>query len=480
MRDGQGTAHLAAWLCLLTASCGRDRVEIIAGPDCPPSLGARLKVTSIELGRNIAWQKAGYDQFPVDERVALAAKPGGRGAYVAWGEVNLDAEGGVSLPSPLGVHVTSLDASLAPMGTEVVLSTAEEVSGLVAHDDGFAILVKDADPGDAIDTGDGATVAFLVRYREGRQDWSFPLSGSQSEATENKTVYSPFLEGQLAWSDSVYAAQFVVEGGATDPEPRFWRDVLVFRDSFGLQAPLPIAHGCQNNGGIRLIPDSGKTNLVANTIASIPQVTGLCVQQSRQALKLTSLEADRVVSSQEVQWAGYSGAKLGSLLKVPDGYLVFWLSLGSTNEHQGHDIRMAKLDRGFDLVSGPVWFSRTPGIEEWNLHVVPYGTNRLLLVYSEIQITGTASESTWAMYLGNYLGTRLMLLDSDGRPVSDSSGVLVPNAPTTANAEPVVLEPSGDVAWAFVNPSPDYTRTVFGPNGPGQTAIHVARICYRP
>jgi len=31
-----------------------------------------------------------------------------------------------------------------------------------------------------------------------------------------------------------------------------------------------------------------------------------------------------------------------------------------------------------------------------------------------------------------------------------------------------------------VNPSPDYTQTVAGPNGPGQTNLHIARVRYCP
>jgi hypothetical protein len=478
MRARSVASSLAVGL-LLCAGCGREPIEIIgAGLDggfCPPSLAERLQVLTIPVEKNIAWQKLGYDRFPADERVVLAVEPSGQ-AQIAWGEVDLDSNGNVILPSPLGVHVTPLDQNLARRGPDTILPTAKEVSGLVAHDDGFAMLVRDDNPGTAIDNGDGATIAFLVRcYQNGQAPLQVPLTGSLSDgAAETQTVYSPFLEGQLVWNDSTYAAYFVVEGGTTDPSPGFWRDALVFRDSFLRPAPWTVVHGCLNNGGIRLIPDSNKANLVSSTYPRIPAITGLCVQQSRQAVKFTALEADRLVSDQEVQWSGYSGAKLGSLLKVSDGYLVFWLSLGANNDHQGHDIRMAKLDGSFNLVGSPSWVTRTPGVEEWNLHVVPYGQNHFLMVYIEIGITGPANSETYAMYLGNFVGTHLRLLDADGTPLTDE---VVGNAPTVASAEPVVLS-GGDVAWAFVNPSPDYTHLVGGPNGPGQTALHVVRVRY--
>jgi hypothetical protein len=346
----------------------------------------------------------------------------------------------------------------------------------VAHDDGFALLTRDTNPGTDIGVeGDDDTVAFLLKYRNGDEQWKKPLTGSESgDATETFTVYSPFLEGQLVWSGSTYGAYFAIKGGAGDPDPGFWRDALVFRSPYGDPAPWSVEHGCQNNGGIRLIADMGKTDLIGNTLLGLPDMTGLCVQQGRPGIKLTALEADRVVSDQEVQWPGYSGAKLGSLLKVGGGYLVFWLSLGSVNDHKGHDIRMARLDANYNVTSGPTWVTRTPGTEEWNLHVAPYGDGHFLMIYEEIAITGPADSSDWALYLGNFVGTHLALLDANGAVLMDE---LVAGVATTANAEPVVM-PNRDVAWPFVNPTPDFTQTIDAPNGPGQTNLHVARVRY--
>lgn len=128
--------------------------------------------------------------------------------------------------------------------------------------------------------------------------------------------------------------------------------------------------------GTRPKPSPFKTNLVSGTWSGLSDMTGLCIQQVPAAVQFSALEAGNVVSNQEVGWPGYSGAKMGSLLRIPDGYLVFRLSLGASNDHQGHDIRMARLDASFNLVSGPTWLTRTPGVEESNLHVVPYGADR--------------------------------------------------------------------------------------------------------
>jgi hypothetical protein len=464
-------------LCLLTAglACGRDRVEIIGRapdaalpqPPCPVNLEERLTITTVPVVRDIAWQKPGYDNYPTDERVAMAVVPNTGHVLVAWTTVAGKAADGSQLP-PQGVHVTSNDDKFAPTRDDVVFPTAREVSGLVAHEDGFALLTRDTSPDQLALDNDSNTVAFLIRHQNGRTT-SVPLTGSQSGEAEARTLYSPFLDGQLSWDGSTYGAYFLVRTGISDGRPGFWRDLLAFRDG-QLAIKLAASSGCDNNGGIRLIPDPGKANPLAPS--SVPQMTGLCVQQvGPTGLKFTAMESDAIVSADEVGWPGYAGAKMGSLLKVRDGYLVFWLSLGGSNEHQGHDIRMARLDSSTKLVSGPTWFSRTPGTEEWNLHVVPYGSDHFLMVYEEIAI-GSRLPNDFAVYPGTLLATHMAVIDREGIVLSEAR---VKDAPTTANDEPVVL-PNGDVAWVFVNPSPDLSQTVSGPNGPGQTNLNIARV----
>ena len=475
-------AAFAGGLCLVfTASaCGTRPVQIIGPvpdgaappPPCPAKLADRLSVVEVPVEADIAWQKQGYDLFPADERVALAVQPDGQ-AQIAWMEVNHDTAGG----PPLGVHVTLLDANLARRAgtSDVPMPTGQEVAGLVAHNDGFALLTRDANDGTPLALDDADTLAYLVRYKNGSEAWKMDLTGSlSSDAAETHTLYSPFLEGQLVWNGETYGAYFAVRGGKGDPQPGLWRDMLAFRGPIG-EVQWPPTNGCANNGGIRLIPDLGKTNLSSSLSVSYPEITGLCIQELPPAVKFTARDADQLVSDQELGWSGYSGARFGSVLKIADGYLVFWTSLGPTNNHQGHDIRMARLDQSFNLISGPTWVLQTPGTEEWNLHVAPYGSagDRFLMMYGEIAITGV-TDSDDAVYVGNFVGTHLALIDVNGTILANE---IVQGAPTTTNGEPVLLG-NYDVAWAFVNPTPDYTQIIYGPNGPGQRTLRMARVRY--
>src|SRR5512147_2017643 len=145
MRSGMVAAFVAALLSLPLVGCGSEPVRLISAGTCPAALEDRLTVSKIPVSGNIAWQRAGYDGFPADERIALSVHPSGQG-YLAWGEVNASS-GQVDVPSPVRVHVTPLDASFARHGDDVVLEGGQEVSGLVAHDNGFAILTKIDNPG---------------------------------------------------------------------------------------------------------------------------------------------------------------------------------------------------------------------------------------------------------------------------------------------------------------------------------------------
>ncbi|MER6356953.1 hypothetical protein ABT186_35380 [Streptomyces sp. NPDC001634] len=107
----------------------------------------------------------------------------------------------VAWPAADGVHVTTLSGSLERHGPDVVVPGAKEVGGLVAHDDGFALLTRVPDSNKW-----GETAAALFRYRNGAQAFSTKLTGAASNDT------APVLDSQLKWNGTMYGAYFVVHG----------------------------------------------------------------------------------------------------------------------------------------------------------------------------------------------------------------------------------------------------------------------------
>jgi hypothetical protein len=101
---------------------------------CSPYLANRLTVTTIDVTSDIRYKQPGYDLLPMDRRIALSVQPNGAG-QVAWMDNALAA-----------VHVTPISDTQIRLGDDTVVEGID-LAGLVAHDDGFALLTRRTDPG---------------------------------------------------------------------------------------------------------------------------------------------------------------------------------------------------------------------------------------------------------------------------------------------------------------------------------------------
>ncbi|WP_329222007.1 hypothetical protein OG352_33120 [Streptomyces sp. NBC_01485] len=77
------------------------------------------------------------------------------------------------------------------------------MGGLVAHDDGFALLTRVADTNKWKETA-----AAIIRYTGGKQTFRTNLTGTATHDT------APLLDGQLTWNGTKYGAYFVVHGAS--------------------------------------------------------------------------------------------------------------------------------------------------------------------------------------------------------------------------------------------------------------------------
>ena len=167
-------------------------------PTTAKAAAAPLTVTNttVKLPAKFPYLSAGYNNTREWTRTATAAAPNGT-QRVAW-------------PAADGVHVTTLTAAGKRSGADTVVKGTKEVGGLVAHNDGFALLTRVSDTNKWKETA-----AALVRYKNGKQAFRTKLTGTASHDT------APLLDGQLAWNGTKYGAYFVVHGGrspASGPE----------------------------------------------------------------------------------------------------------------------------------------------------------------------------------------------------------------------------------------------------------------------
>jgi hypothetical protein len=265
----QKARYLVALSCAYaSAACGTELARAVniplveAGtpgiPEKPPQclsnkITDRLTYGSVSLPDGVRYKRSGYFfGFPQDDRIALS--PSTNGAMVAW--VNA---GGTT------VHVTPLATGA---GGEIARAGADawvdgsELSGLVALDDGFALLTRRPDPGEPV--GDGMTQAlatYLVRWQNGRELWAVPLTGTKSITNptdldlKRDFPLPSGISGRLAFNGLHYGAYFTTRGGAGDQYVGEHTDKFVQVDDNG-QLVQGWRKGCRVSLGNRLVAEA--------------------------------------------------------------------------------------------------------------------------------------------------------------------------------------------------------------------------------
>lgn len=134
--------------------------------------------------------------YPHHRRTPFAVSPDGKSAYIAY----LDSSG-------TGVHIQGVDPkTFAAVGTVVSVTGGKEAGGLVAHNDGFALLTNEVVSGEA----NGVPLAVLYRYTAGKQTFRTLLGGPGIDS--GNSLASPDINGDLVFSEKAgyYAAYIVV------------------------------------------------------------------------------------------------------------------------------------------------------------------------------------------------------------------------------------------------------------------------------
>ncbi|MGY1498619.1 RICIN domain-containing protein [Streptomyces sp. QTS52] len=414
------------------------------------TLAQKLTVSKVTLPAAFGYQQSGYNQLPEWTRVDTQAAPDGS-VRVAW-------------PASDGVHVTSLSPALARQGSDTVVPDTEEVSGLVAHDNGFALLTRVPDTNKW-----GDTAAALIRYKDGSALFSKKLTGTASNDT------SPVLDGALKWNGSKYGAYFVVHGAGGFADGHYG-DKLAYVDDAGTTKSGGWDWGCSHNEGIALAP------------AASGDFPSLCFDDWRSGLFVStgiSAPDDAPVIQREQCWAGYCGGAYpgnsGDLVKTSTGgYATAFADRGAasavknTADSSGrgwtvtprtdtHQVAVAFL-KDASTPGSVVTLTDDPGTDHRNVRITPYGGN--LLVSWESVAGATCKDGTCT---GRFTGTHLQVVDGTGTPVVADQVV------DARIAGDIATLPDGSLAWAFASSTPDYSSAMSG-TSPTTTTLSIAHL----
>ena len=493
------SVNLALLLCLATQiGCGTKIAQTatvpgdLAGngaPDaslpasCGATLASRLSITTITVDDDIRYKRDGYDYIPTDARIAYAVAPSGNG-YVAWSDNAL-----------ANVHVTPLTALQTRLGPDWIIP-GHDIGGLVAHDDGFALLLSQGDPGQALinaNLSDANNVVYgyaavLVRATQGATTFAVALTGTSSidsDPTNPSTDCVEFMDGRLAFNGSNYGAYFTVHqcqlSGASSSSGMY-ADKLVYVGTLGQALAGGWNWGCQIDEDLRLLPEAG-------------QFTALCMKDrgANAGMNLVREGASPTLDllAEEFATVGFCSGQFGSVVKssANANYSVTWLSrggvTGATDALQPakseNDIALLQLSAAPDYTPGSVIaVTSTPDVNEMNLHMAPYGSDRLLLGWDSVENPNCNRVPNTQTCFGDYAGTHFRLIDKQGHFLTPDETLPAP----PNSRDDMVLFPNGDIGWAFV---PDSSRNYADtlpldshkvPQVPARRQISIARLIY--
>lgn len=438
---------------------------------CPDSLEERLTVTTIDSGTDIRYKRLGYDDFPLDESVLVSVSRGGRVLLA------------VRENSGTRIHVIHLNAQLMREGPDVIVY-AYDLGGLIAHDDGsFALLTRRDDPGepllDTTTTDSVGKAAMLIRIAGTRELFAQPLTGTASVTRADDPAArdcAPQLNGRLAWNGNKYGAYFAVHGCKGDRHEPYYGDKLVYLDGQGNALSGGWSWNCSINQGMRLLPER-------DAFSSLCMSDGLPfagLNLVTQGVSARQLAPEKVAP-------GYAAGRFGSVVRTAAGrYVIAWLSRGVPREQEqaarpnraskpAPDIAFMQLEADYSTRAARTWLTDTPMVAETNLHMAPYGPNRLLVVWDNIEAISCSEWTCW----GTYTGTSARLADLEGNFVTPDVRIAAP----PNSEQDMIVFPNGDPGWAFVpDDARDYARPLPNDNGipsvPAKRRVSIARLGY--
>ncbi|RWA09083.1 hypothetical protein EKO27_g6025 [Xylaria grammica] len=189
-------------------------------------------------------KEAYWTGLPHHRRTPFAVSPDGKSAFLAYLDSN-----------ETDVHVQQVDPeSFTAVGSAVTIEGAKEAGGLVAHDDGFALLTNEALPsGTANAPPDSTPVAVLYRYTDGIQTWKTFLGGPDVDSSLG-SLASPDLNGDLVYSSEagLYGAYFVATAYSGSAEGHFGDSIQYVKTDGTLTtiSGATSSWGCSHNTGI--------------------------------------------------------------------------------------------------------------------------------------------------------------------------------------------------------------------------------------
>lgn len=448
-------------------------------------------VDSLTLGSSfnpvIAAYWTGYKHH---RRTPFAVSPDGSVAYLAY----LDS-------SASGVHVQAVDPStFAATGTPTTVSGGKEAGGLVALDDGFALLTNEAMPSGTTNAPPSDTpVPVLYRFdASGTQKWKTWLGGPDVDDAGGH-MCAPDMNGDLVYSNTTgrFAAYTVVTAYDGDYSGHFGDAIRYVEDSTGAIVNIDGASsswGCSHNTGIAL--EAADAAPYASVCAEDQGAIWLNSKGQGMTTVGTKISNENTTNGAGGESLGGMSGSYSNLARWQnaDGYIFAWVSRGAVdlyenawmgtgytaayNRTNGRNVAIATFTDKYTMVeeqasstvgaasgdSQVTWVTKTTTADMSNAHVATFDSTTALVTWEEIADPHCDYIAFGCQ--GTFTGASYQLVSSDGSLVGDA---LVTTDVTVSGD--LVTMPDGRICWPYVNQAWDLAGVVDGYGSSTSTTV---------
>lgn len=367
--------------------------------------------------------------------------------------------------------------------------TSCPAGGLVAHDDGFALLTNEDMPsGTSNAPASGTPVPVLYRYTDGEQTWKTWLGGPGVHESEDLAA-SPDMNGDLVYSEEsgYYGAYFVVTDYSGDAAGHYG-DSIEYVANNGTLLNISGASsvwGCSHNTGI------------AFEAADEAPFASICAEDQGAIwlnTKTQGMTTDGVKISNENTTNGASGEPMGGMsgsysalarFSNSSRYIFSWVSRGSIdlsentwmgdgythslNRTNNRNVAISLFSDKYTMAGAQAssevgakdgdsqinWITQGSGNDRSNAHAATFGSDSALVTWEEI--SDPICEFVAMGCRGQFAGSFFQQVNSNGDKVGDplqSADVYVAGDMVTMN--------DGRICWPYVSMDWDLSSPVDG------------------
>ncbi|KAL3423654.1 hypothetical protein PVAG01_05401 [Phlyctema vagabunda] len=405
--------------------------------------------------------------LPHHRRTPFSVSPDGKSAYLAYLDSTLK-----------NVVVQQVDTTtFAAVGT-AFKTAGYEAAGLVAQNDGFALMATVDATGTTDLPTDNQHIISLIRYKDGAESWRTPLNGPGVHPDDGLTA-TPDANGDLVYSEAsgFYAAYFVVTAYTGWAAGHFGDAVQYVNDAGKIQdIAQSSTFGCSHNTGIGL------------EAADEPPFASICAEDHGAIwLNTDTRTMDGVKIANENTTNGVSGEPMGGMsgsysnlarFGTGSNYVFGWQSRGAlaltedtwrgapytqnSPRWLNHNVAIATMSSKNKLTGAEAssvigaaegdsqvnWITESTTDDHQNVHVAALSSTMALVTYETL--TSPKCEAVPLSCSGTYAGTSFQLIDSAGTKV----GSPVVNTKVFVSGD-IANVGTDKVCWPYVDMSWD-------------------------